>query len=141
MNRLIKLLVLQTIVVTVVAIPVYFYLKSDYREFQVKKQMASQVPSGIGAVCRDGWYSGSTGSGTCSHHGGVNYWGTELRQIAQASWIGDNALFFVILGVGLIAWYAYGAKAVHHRSVDARQRAASNQLQGQCCTDSLAEGL
>lgn len=28
----------------------------------------------IGAVCRDGWQSSSTGSGTCSHHGGVEYW-------------------------------------------------------------------
>jgi hypothetical protein len=27
-----------------------------------------------GAVCRDGWRSSSTGSGTCSHHGGVDYW-------------------------------------------------------------------
>ncbi len=26
------------------------------------------------AVCRDGWYSRSSGSGTCSHHGGVAYW-------------------------------------------------------------------
>jgi len=141
MNRLIKLFVLQTIVVTVVAIPVYFYLRSDYREFQIKKQIASQVPAGIGAVCRDGWYSGSTGSGTCSHHGGVNYWGSELRQVAQASWIGDNVLFFVILAVGLIGWYAYGAKAVLPRSRDAKPPATSNHLQRQCCTDSFAEGL
>lgn len=28
----------------------------------------------IGAICRDGWESFSTGSGTCSHHGGVDYW-------------------------------------------------------------------
>lgn len=26
------------------------------------------------AICRDGWRSSSTGSGTCSHHGGVAYW-------------------------------------------------------------------
>src|SRR5437870_3127600 len=87
MNRLIKLFVLQTVVVTVVAIPVYFYLRSDYREFQVKKQIASQVPAGIGAVCGDGWYSGSTGRGTCSHHGGVKYWGTDLQQVAQTNWL------------------------------------------------------
>lgn len=33
-------------------------------------------PSGgrTGAVCRDGWVSSSTGSGTCSSHGGVAYW-------------------------------------------------------------------
>jgi hypothetical protein len=28
----------------------------------------------IGAVCRDGWHSNSTGSGACSHHGGVDHW-------------------------------------------------------------------
>lgn len=27
-----------------------------------------------GAICSDGWTSSSTGSGTCSHHGGVSYW-------------------------------------------------------------------
>lgn len=26
------------------------------------------------AICRDGWRSSSSGSGTCSHHGGVAYW-------------------------------------------------------------------
>jgi carbohydrate-binding DOMON domain-containing protein len=33
-------------------------------------------PSGvrIGAVCRDGTTSTATGSGACSHHGGVAYW-------------------------------------------------------------------
>ncbi len=28
----------------------------------------------IGAICRDGWRSHSTGRGTCSHHGGVREW-------------------------------------------------------------------
>jgi hypothetical protein len=28
----------------------------------------------IGAVCRDGWHSSATGSGACSHHGGVDHW-------------------------------------------------------------------
>lgn len=37
------------------------------------------APSGggggrTGAVCRDGWNSSATGSGACSHHGGVAYW-------------------------------------------------------------------
>jgi len=27
-----------------------------------------------GAVCRDGWRSDATGSGACSHHGGVAHW-------------------------------------------------------------------
>lgn len=141
MNRLFKLFGLQTLVVVVVAIPVSLYLRSDYREFQTKQELASRVPAGVGAVCRDGWYSGSTGSGTCSHHGGVNYWGSELRQIAQASWLGDNTLFFVILGVALIGWYAYGAKAIRLRATDPKRPSTSDQLQRQCCTDSLAEGL
>lgn len=29
----------------------------------------------IGAECDDGWTSRSVGSGTCSHHGGVENWG------------------------------------------------------------------
>jgi len=28
----------------------------------------------VGAVCNDGWISSATGSGACSHHGGVNHW-------------------------------------------------------------------
>ncbi len=34
----------------------------------------------IGAECRDGWNSRSTGQGTCSHHGGVAYWRHQERQ-------------------------------------------------------------
>ncbi|MBI1183491.1 DUF3761 domain-containing protein [bacterium] len=32
-----------------------------------------------GAQCRDGSSSSSTGSGTCSHHGGVAYWLTNKK--------------------------------------------------------------
>lgn len=28
----------------------------------------------VGAICNDGWQSSATGSGACSHHGGVNHW-------------------------------------------------------------------
>ncbi len=35
---------------------------------------ASSGGGRIGAVCRDGWRSTATGSGACSHHGGVAYW-------------------------------------------------------------------
>jgi len=28
----------------------------------------------VGARCYDGWRSYATGSGACSHHGGVDYW-------------------------------------------------------------------
>lgn len=30
-----------------------------------------------GAVCNDGWESTATGSGACSHHGGVDHWTYE----------------------------------------------------------------
>ena len=33
----------------------------------------SPAPFFIGSICNDGWKSTSTGFGTCSHHGGVNY--------------------------------------------------------------------
>ena len=36
----------------------------------------------VGAVCRDGWRSRATGSGACSHHGGVRTWRT--REITRA---------------------------------------------------------
>jgi Protein of unknown function (DUF3761). len=36
----------------------------------------------VGAVCSDGWVSSSTGSGTCSHHGGVREWLYRQRQRA-----------------------------------------------------------
>jgi hypothetical protein len=38
---------------------------------------ASVVAGGqsrTGAICNDGWRSSATGSGACSHHGGVAYW-------------------------------------------------------------------
>ncbi len=34
----------------------------------------------VGAVCNDGWRSSATGSGACSHHGGVDYWIYEKDQ-------------------------------------------------------------
>jgi len=34
----------------------------------------SSEGSRIGAVCNDGTTSTATGSGACSHHGGVNHW-------------------------------------------------------------------
>lgn len=32
------------------------------------------APASADAICRDGTYSYSSGSGTCSWHGGVDYW-------------------------------------------------------------------
>lgn len=41
-----------------------------------KEEEENPVSSGkrIGAVCNDGTRSSATGSGACSHHGGVAYW-------------------------------------------------------------------
>jgi hypothetical protein len=141
MNRLIKLFALQTLVVAIVAIPVTLYLRSDYREFRTKQELAWRVPAGVGAVCRDGWYSGSTGSGTCSHHGGVNYWGSELRQIAQTTWARENSLLFIILAAVFIGWYGYGVRALHRKHATSNHLSTSTHLQRQCCTDSLKKGL
>ncbi|MCB0284698.1 MAG: hypothetical protein KDF60_19100 [Calditrichaeota bacterium] len=35
---------------------------------------SSGSPNIIGAQCNDGTSSSATGSGACSHHGGVDYW-------------------------------------------------------------------
>jgi hypothetical protein len=35
---------------------------------------AMAYPSDKSALCDDGWFSGSAGRGTCSHHGGVSRW-------------------------------------------------------------------
>ena len=41
------------------------YIKGDYPIYGSYR---------TGAICNDGSTSESTGSGTCSHHGGVDYW-------------------------------------------------------------------
>ena len=33
----------------------------------------------VGAVCKDGTTSTATGSGACSHHGGVDHWINKLN--------------------------------------------------------------
>jgi len=37
------------------------------------------------AICQDGWYSSSEGSGTCSHHGGVSQWIDNSPVISDSS--------------------------------------------------------
>ncbi|MGV3598232.1 MAG: hypothetical protein ACO1PI_10220 [Bacteroidota bacterium] len=39
----------------------------------------------VGAICKDGWRSHSTGRGTCSWHGGVNYWLVESLEITVSA--------------------------------------------------------
>lgn len=38
------------------------------------RQTTSGGGGRTGAICNDGWRSSATGSGACSHHGGVAYW-------------------------------------------------------------------
>ena len=46
------------------------------------------------AICRDGWWSKSEGSGTCSWHGGVKRW---LADGTITLW-----QFLIILGIALV---------------------------------------
>lgn len=53
----------------------YYY---DY-DGEYKQTQFMQVR--VGAICNDGWESSATGRGACSHHGGVNYWLVDTREI------------------------------------------------------------
>ena len=72
----------------------------------------SQVSNG--AVCMDGWRSGSTGPGTCSHHGGVDYYVYSKERTGYH--YSDPEFyfyqFFVIIGIFLVLsllsrWFLY----------------------------------
>lgn len=62
----------------------YYYLqKNNYNNVSVcdtvinyknYNQNYNYTPSRSGAICNDGSFSQATGSGACSHHGGVSYW-------------------------------------------------------------------
>jgi hypothetical protein len=49
----------------------------------------------IGAICEDGWRSSSTGSGTCSWHGGVDHW---IYRGGTASTLEEHLLIADIYG-------------------------------------------
>jgi hypothetical protein len=51
-----------------------------YENGNVSKKYKYQL-QGVGAICRDGSRSYSTGRGTCSHHGGVDYWLNDYVKI------------------------------------------------------------
>jgi hypothetical protein len=51
------------------------------------QMIVAEMPDGAGAMCRDGWWSFSSGSGTCSWHGGVRHWAYALRERAEAEHI------------------------------------------------------
>ncbi len=49
----------------------------------------------IGAICKDGKISFSTGQGTCSHHGGVDYWRYPLVSYHYA----NPVPYYIIIGI------------------------------------------
>ncbi len=58
----------------------------------------------IGAICKDGWESFSTGSGTCSHHGGVDYWKYPLVNYHYANPV--QYYIVIILAISFLALFA-----------------------------------
>lgn len=49
----------------------------EKNRLQLKRKIIRYETYRVGAICYDGTRSYSTGRGTCSHHGGVDYWLTE----------------------------------------------------------------
>ncbi|QLY40649.1 hypothetical protein HF295_07240 [Hujiaoplasma nucleasis] len=70
----------------------------------------------IGAICEDGWRSSSTGSGTCSWHGGVDYWlyrgGTEStyeeHQLIDDVWPINVILLVISIVLARLYYFLYG---------------------------------
>lgn len=63
------------------------YIRGDYPIF---KQVSD------GAVCMDGWRSGSQGSGTCSWHGGVDYYVYKKVEIGM-HYANTEPYFYILL--------------------------------------------
>jgi hypothetical protein len=56
---------------------------------------------GIESVCKDGWYSESSGSGTCSHHGGIKFRALELDTLAKHPAPPDSFYDYLTRGDGI----------------------------------------
>ena len=59
----------------------------------------------IGATCSDGWSSSATGSGACSHHGGVAQWRYSVESGSDPS-DGYNAALIMAAVGGAMVLYA-----------------------------------
>lgn len=59
----------------------------------------------IGATCSDGWSSSATGSGACSHHGGVARWRYSMEDGSDPSNGYNAAMGMAVIG-GVIVLYA-----------------------------------
>ncbi len=88
----IKDIILRVILVMTIISIVFFFISISV---EVSSGDYGTPGTRIGAICNDGWRSSSTGSGTCSSHGGVDYWlyrgGTEStyqsHRLIQDTWI------------------------------------------------------
>lgn len=52
-----------------------------YEKYNGEKEVYKWISTRVGAICRDGSRSYATGRGTCSHHGGVDYWLNEYQRV------------------------------------------------------------
>ena len=64
----------------------------------------------VGAICEDGWRSSSTGSGTCSWHGGVDHWiyrGGTSSSLEEHLLIADTyGWLLLILAIDGVVFYS-----------------------------------
>lgn len=62
--------------------------------------MAEYVLQWPSTQCNDGWVSQSVGPGTCSHHGGVAYYGSSGGQSTNLKIIPSGGIgWLVIVGI------------------------------------------
>jgi hypothetical protein len=89
----------------------------------------------VGAICEDGWRSHSTGRGTCSHHGGVDYWlhqdpHPKLRK--NLTWIAHGSILSALLSLTM---FSRGGVTESGQSLplsDSPKRNTDTQLQELC---------
>lgn len=62
------------IIISIFAVPRIIEGLTPVEKLANKYHEKSKYKYRVGAVCRDGTHSSSTGRGTCSHHGGVEKW-------------------------------------------------------------------
>jgi hypothetical protein len=67
--------------------------------------LATACRKGKGAICNDGWRSHSTGSGTCSWHGGVDHY-IDPNEVD----VGKTVLLVIVLILGIIVFRALNRK-------------------------------
>jgi hypothetical protein len=88
-------------------VPLGAFLYIDHDSYTSRREYAlaqvQRVAPWVGAVCQDGWLSPSTGSGTCSHHGGVRMWAVEIRRLAAVPWIAARGRTLTFVGTLAVA--------------------------------------